>query len=194
MLVGYARSSTAKQIAGYESQLEELKALGCEKVFREQVSSVGERDQLEAALEFVREGDSFVVTKLDRLARSTKHLLEIVERLKSKGVSLRILNLNLDSATPTGKLLLTMVASIATFEREMMLERQRDGIERAKREGKYKGRTPTAKAKTAQIIEMRNNGVGPTAIARKLEIGRTSVFRILKDNARFVSKAAGGQA
>jgi DNA invertase Pin-like site-specific DNA recombinase len=88
----------------------------------------------------VREDDTFIVCKLDRLARSTQHLLTITERLKAKGVALRVLNLGLDTSTSTGALLLTMLGAIGQFEREMMLERQREGIAKAKREGKYKGR------------------------------------------------------
>src|SRR5437763_8772603 len=145
MLIGYARTSTLDQTAGFEAQLGELAQAGCEKVFREQVSSVAPRAQLEAALEYIREGDVLVVCKLDRLARSTQHLLEIVERVKRKGAHLHVLNLGMDTSTATGKLLLTMIGAIAQFE--MMLERQREGIAKARSEGKYKGRAPTARAK-----------------------------------------------
>jgi DNA invertase Pin-like site-specific DNA recombinase len=126
-LIGYARTSTLDQTAGFEAQLDELSQAGCEKVFSEQVSSVAPRGQLEAALEFVREGDVLVVCKLDRLARSTQHLLDIVDQVKRKGAHLQILNLGMDTSTATGKLLLTMIGAIGQFEREMMLERQREG-------------------------------------------------------------------
>ena len=103
MIVGYARTSTADQIAGFDSQIEELTNIGTEKFFKEQVSSVAERKQLDAALEFVREGDVLVVTKLDRLARSVQHLWQIVEELDSRGVTLRILNLGIDTGNATGR-------------------------------------------------------------------------------------------
>jgi DNA invertase Pin-like site-specific DNA recombinase len=177
MLVGYARPSTLDQVAGFDAQVTELKAAGCKKLFKEQVSSVGERRQLEAALDFCREGDAFIVTKLDRLARSVTHLGEIVARLEEKGVGLRILNLNLDSATPTGRLMLNLLASVAQFEREIMLERQREGIARAKADGKYRGRTPTARAKQAQVKELLAAGVKPVEIAKRLSISRASVYR-----------------
>lgn len=180
MKIGYARTSTLDQIAGFDAQIEELNELGCDKIFKEQVSSIAKRDQLENALDFVREGDSFCVTKLDRLARSTQHLLEITSLLENKGVALNITNLGIDSSTATGKLMLTMIGAIGQFEREMMLERQREGIARAKAEGKYKGRKPTARAKSKEIIGMKEKGIGATEIAKTLGIGRASVYRALK--------------
>jgi DNA invertase Pin-like site-specific DNA recombinase len=179
MQVGYARTSTLDQTAGFEAQLAELAQAGCEKVFREQVSSVAPRAQLEATLDYIREGDALVVCKLDRLARSTQHLLEIVERVKRKGAHLSVLNLGMDTSTATGKLLLTMIGAIGQFEREMMLERQREGIAKAKTEGKYKGRAPAARAKAAEARALRDEGLGATEIARRLKMGRASVYRVL---------------
>lgn len=181
MLIGYARTSTVEQQACFKTQLETLRSLGCEKVFQEQVSSVGQRAQLVAALDYVREGDVLVVTKLDRLARSTAHLLQLHQRLRDKGASLKVLKLDLDTSTATGKLLFTMVGAIAEFERGLMFERQREGIAKAKAEGKYKGRKPTARAKADEVLSLRREGVGATEIARRLEIGRASVYRILED-------------
>src|ERR1700733_13932894 len=113
MILGYARTSTASQIAGLEAQERELRAAGCDKIFREQVSSVAERQQLEQALDYVREGDTFTVTKLDRLARSVGDLLEIVARLEGKGVSLRVLSMSgsqpLDTGTAIGRLMLAVI-------------------------------------------------------------------------------------
>ena len=179
---GYARTSTEEQLAGLEAQVAALKAAGCRKVFQERVSSIGERKQLENALHFVREGDTFVVTKLDRLARSTQHALTIVEDLERRGVGLRILDFGgelMDTKSPQGKLVLTMFAAFAEFERKLMLERQRAGIAKAKSEGKYKGRKPTARAKADQVRALAEQGIGATAIARKLGIGRSSVYRVL---------------
>ena len=146
------------------------------------MSSIGERAALDAALEFVREGDTLVVTKIDRLARSTGHLLEIVRLLEEKGVALRILDFGgeaVNTSGPTGKLLLTVFAAFAQFEREMMLERQREGIAKAKAAGKCKGRAPTARVKAPEVKRLREAGVGASEIARKLGIGRASVYRIL---------------
>ena len=117
------------------------------KVFSEKVSSVAKREQLDAALENVREGYVFIVTKLDRLARSVAHLVGIGARLEAKGVGLKVLDQAIDTSSPSGRLMFNMLGSIAQFERELMLERQREGIAKAKAEGKYKGRKPTARAR-----------------------------------------------
>ena len=179
MLIGYARTSTADQRAGFEAQIVELKQAGCEKLFQEQVSSVGARRQLDAAVDFAREDDALVVTKLDRLARSVPHLMEVIERLQAKRVALRILALGLDTGTATGRMMLTIVGAIAQFEREMMLERQREGIAKAKTEGRYKGRKPTAMAKAGKVRQLTEDGVRPVEIARQLGISRASVYRCL---------------
>ncbi|GAA2854556.1 DNA invertase Pin-like site-specific DNA recombinase [Aminobacter niigataensis] len=183
MLVGYARTSTAEQAAGLEAQKRDLGgATGCTKLFVEQVSSVGEREQLKAALDFVREGDVLVCTRLDRLARSTSHLLAIVEELDRKGVGLRILDFGggeVDTRSPSGRMLLTVFAAMAQFEREVMLQRQREGIALAKAAGKYKGRKATARAKQQSVLDLKAAGVGPSEIARQLGIGRASVYRLL---------------
>ena len=104
------------------------------------MSSVAKREQLEAAIDYLRDGDVFVVTKLDRLARSTRDLLQIVERTQQQGSILNVLSMKLNTATGTGKLMLNVLCFVAQFERAMMLGRQRDGIEKARQAGKYKGR------------------------------------------------------
>ncbi|MEM7731063.1 MAG: recombinase family protein, partial [Pseudomonadota bacterium] len=116
------------------------------------------------------------------LARSTAHLLETARTLGEKGVRLSILSMNVDTGTPTGRLMLTLLAGIAEFERDLMLERQREGIAKAKAEGRYKGRAPTARAKSAEVIALHRDGVAPKAIADRVGVSRASVFRILKDD------------
>jgi DNA invertase Pin-like site-specific DNA recombinase len=181
MLIGYARTSTLDQKASIDAQVRDLKAAGCSKILQEQVSSVDVRNRarLAEALEHIRKGDTLVVTKLDRLARSVRHLFEITETLSDKGAALHILDLGIDTGKPTGKLVLTVLGGIAEFEREIMLERQREGIEKARQAGKYRGRKPTAQAKADQVKALRAQGVGPTAIAKQVGIGRASVYRIL---------------
>jgi len=182
MLIGYARTSTAEQEAGLEAQHRDLTAAGVEKLFSEQVSSVdaAKRVQLEAALDYLREGDCLVVTRLDRLARSVTHLLTLVERIEDKGAGLRILNMGVDTSTPTGKLMLTMLGGVAEFERAIMLERQREGIAKAKAEGKYKGRKPTAQAQGDKVREMKAAGRSISEIGEETGISRASIYRLLQ--------------
>lgn len=183
-LVGYARTSTTEQRAGLEAQHRDLRAAGCTKLFTEERSAVAtQRPELDRALDYVREGDTLVVTKPDRLARSTADLLAIAKRLEAEGVTLRILSMNVDTSTPTGKLMLTLLGGIAEFERDLMLERQREGIAKAKAEGRYRGRAPTARRKAQDVLRLRAEGLTGDAIAAKLGIGRASVFRILRDAA-----------
>lgn len=183
MLIGYARTSTHDQNAGLAAQQQALTEAGCEKIFAEQVSSVGARDVLKAALAFLREGDTLMVTKPDRLARSTTDLLSIEADLTKRGVGLVIQSMGLDTrgngSNPTTRLQLTILAAVAQFEREVMLERQRDGIAAAKAKGLYKGRKPTARAKSDQIRALAAEGTSKGQIARQLGVSPRSVFRIL---------------
>lgn len=180
-LIGYARVSTKDQ--NLDAQIELLQQAGVERLFQEKASGVKEdRPELVKMLDWVREGDTVIVCKLDRIARSTKHLLSIVETLEKKGVAFRVLNINLDTSTPTGKLMLTMLGAIATFEREMMLERQMEGIREAKKKGKYLGRKPTARAKSTQIFNLLKDGKTKQAIADELGIGIASVYRIINES------------
>jgi len=178
-IIGYARVSTEGQ--ELTAQLEQLNSAGVDKIFKEKASGVKQdRPQLAAMLDHLREGDTVIVCKLDRIARSTKHLLEIVETLEARKVSFKVLNINLDTSTPTGKLMLSMLASIAQFEREMMLERQREGIRLAKDAGHYQGRKATARALSDKALELLAQGKTKQAVADELKIGIASVYRIAK--------------
>jgi DNA invertase Pin-like site-specific DNA recombinase len=181
MLVGYARVSSVGQ--SLDVQLAALDEAGCEKVFAEKQSgtSAEKRLALKDALEFVREGDTLVVTRLDRLARSASDLHTIVSQLSRNGVSFRCIQQSgVDTTTSTGKLLLGMLAAIAEFETDIRKERQREGIERAKAAGVYKGRKPSVNA--TAVRELREQGVSPTNIAKQLRIGRASVYRALQSD------------
>lgn len=183
MKIAYARTSTIDQLAGLEAQQRDLQAVGCDRIFQEQLSSVNaRRPQLEAAIDYLRDGDTLVVTKLDRLARSMRDLLDIVARIETKGASLQILAMQLDTRTATGKLIMNVLGSVAEWERAMMLERQKEGVAKAKAEGKYKGRAPTARAKADDVHRLLAEGVGPTDIAKQLGIARRSVYRIIEDS------------
>jgi DNA invertase Pin-like site-specific DNA recombinase len=189
VLVGYARTSTFDQTAGFEAQRRDLEAAGCKKIFAEQVSSVAEREQLKAAIDYLREADVLVATKLDRLARSMRHLLDIVDQVKQKKASLHVLGMNLDTETATGTMMMQVLGAVAEHERASMLERQREGIAKAKAEGKYKGRARTAIAKAGEVEKLLAAGVNPTEVARNLGIGRSSVYRAMRE--RKIRRVAG---
>lgn len=177
-VIGYGRVSSTDQ--HLEVQRDKLKAAGCTKLFLEQKSgkTTAGRDQLEAALEFVREGDTFVVTRFDRLARSTVDLLSILETLKAKGVDFKCTDQKIDTSGPMGKFFLTIMGAVAEFELGIRKERQLDGIAKAKEAGIYKGRKRTVDA--AAVKKLADDGLGATAIADKLGIGRASVYRALE--------------
>lgn len=181
MIIGYARTSTQDQKAGLEAQVEELKALGCERVFTEQASSMQARAKLEEAISFAREGDVFTVTKLDRLARSVPHMWTIVQRLEEKGVGVRIVNMGIDTTTSTGKLMMNVLGGVAQFEREMMLERQRIGIAYAQEKGKFKGRVPTARRQSDEVMRLKGEGKSVQQIMAALKISRASVYRVIQE-------------
>lgn len=184
MLVGYARTSTPDQINGLETQKEELIKSGVEKIYFEHASAKSsDRPELQAALNFMREGDVFMVTRPDRLARSTKDLLTIIDDLENRQIGLVILsmgNQRVDTRTSTGKLMITMIGAVATFERDLLRERQREGIARAKKYGKYKGRKPTARIQSDEVRRLIEEGRGIQEIASLLDMSRSSVYRCLK--------------
>ena len=134
---------------------------------------------LKPPLNFLREGDVFVVTKLDRLARSVADLIATIKKLDAKAVGLRVLNLGMDTHTPTGTLMLTVLGGIAQFEREMMLERQREGIAKGKAAGRYRGRKPVALERQEEAIRLAALGMTKANIAQKLNLGEATVYRIL---------------
>lgn len=178
MLVGYARVSSVGQ--SLDIQLEALAAAGCEKVFAEKMSgrSADDREQLAQALEWVREGDSLIVTRLDRLARSVGDLHRIIEKLTAKGVAFRCLNQSgVDTDTSTGRLMLSILGAVAAFENDIRRERQLEGVAKAKARGAYKGRPPSIRPEA--VKELRQQGLGATEIAKHLGIGRASVYRAL---------------
>lgn len=181
MLIGYARTSTARQENGINGQRRDLEAQGCADIYQEQVSSVGERAQLQAAIRGLRAGDILVVTKLDRLARSIEHAIKLEAKIRERGGSLKVLDPAIDTSTATGRLLFGMLSAISQFEREVMLERQREGIEAARQAGRYRGRQPTALRKTPEIEALLAQGVAKAEIARQLGVSVRSVFRIARN-------------
>lgn len=180
MKVAYVRVSTVEQ--NEARQVEGLKKYDIEKWFMEKVSGKDtNRPQLKALLDYVREGDTVYIHDFSRLARSTKDLLEIVETLNAKGVHLVSNHENIDTSTPTGKLMLTMIGAIAEFERMNLLERQREGIAVAKAEGKYKGRKAKEVDSEFETLYKKyiNREISKVAFANQLGVSRPTLDRML---------------
>ena len=179
MLYGYARVSTLDQ--DLSIQLDALTAAGCAVVRSEKVTgtSTEDREELATLLQFLREGDALVVTRIDRLARSLRDLQNIVHDLRQRGVTLKATEQPIDTSTAAGKCFLDMLGVFAEFETNLRRERQLEGIARAKANGAYAGKGRPASIEAAKVREMRAQGLGATAIAKALGIGRASVYRVL---------------
>jgi DNA invertase Pin-like site-specific DNA recombinase len=178
-LHGYARVSSLDQDLSLQEQA--LRAAGCRVVRAEKRSGAARegRAELRLLLDFLRRGDTLVVTRVDRLARSLRDLQDIVHELKGRGVALRCTEQPVDTGTAAGKAFLDMLGVFAEFETALRRERQAEGIA-AKAKGVYKGRKP--RIDPAEVRRLREGeGLGPSAIARRLRIGRASVYRLLGD-------------
>jgi DNA invertase Pin-like site-specific DNA recombinase len=174
-LIGYARVSSTDQ--DLTVQLEALRAAGCERIFQEKRSgrSADDRAAWQECLDFLRDGDVLMFTRLDRVGRSLVDLVNIGAQLQAKNVEIRCLQQPVDTTTAEGRLLWGILATVAEFEVDIKRARQREGIERAKREGKYTGGKP--KVTRAKIEALKAEGLGASAIARKLGCDRTTVYR-----------------
>jgi len=176
-MYGYARVSSLSQST--EVQVSRLKAVGCDVVREEAASgrSRAGRTELQTILEFIRAGDALVVVKLDRLGRSTRDVLNLVHELESKGAALRVLEPEVDTSRPEGRIILTTLSMVAEMELTFIKERQRAGIAAAKAKGIYKGRKRSIDRQT--LYQLCKEGIGATEIARRLGISRASVYKVL---------------
>ena len=181
-IIGYARVSDADQ--SLEIQLDQLKH--CDKVFQEKKSGTkdnhSKRDQLQACLDYVREGDILVVTRLDRLGRSTLHLCQISATLEAKGVALKVLEQNIDTSNANGRLMFHIFAMIAEFETSIRADRQREGIKKAKEKGVHFGRESALSDK--QISELRikrDNGIKIKDLMKEYKLSKATIYRYLKE-------------
>jgi DNA invertase Pin-like site-specific DNA recombinase len=182
-IIGYARVSSAGQSTAVQE--EALHRAGCEVIRSEKASgqSRDDRDELATILSFIRPGDVLCVTKLDRLGRSTRDVLNLVHELKTRGAALRVLEPEITTDGPMGTMVLTVLGMVSEMELGFIRERQRAGIEAAKAKGVYKGRPPTIDA--AAVAALKAEGHGAAAIARQLGIGRASVYRVLNNGRPF---------
>lgn len=181
MKVGYARVSSRGQ--SLELQLDKLRAVGCEKIFEEKRSGGKgtSRPELQSALEYVREGDSLYVTKLDRLARSLGDLNTISSTLSRKGVDLVVLDQAIDTTTPTGRLTFHLLGAIAEFERDLIAERRDEGIEEAKKNGVQFGRRPSlTDDEKARLRADHKAGIGWRELCERYGVSKASVYRTIK--------------
>ena len=182
MILGYVRVSTVEQ--NESRQMVTMEKYNVEKIFQEKVSAKDtNRPQLQELLDYAREGDTIIIHDFSRLARSTKDLLEIVELLESKKITLISAKENIDTSTPTGKLMLTMIGAINEFERTNMLERQREGIAIAKAEGKYKGRKEVKIDNFEEYYnKYKNREINKTQLAKELGVSRPTLDKLIREH------------
>lgn len=186
-LFGYLRPFVNED--SVQEQLGQLKSSGASKIYQEKPSRKKPgATQLKQLLSDLQAGDTLVVTSLSRIAHNTKHLLEILETLKTTGVTIRVLDCGIDTSTSQGEVITLLLGAIVDFERDIVRERQSAGIARAKKEGLYKGRKPTARAKADKVMALVEQGLTRQKIADELGIGVASVYRILKTNAEPAKK------
>ena len=185
MNVGYARVSTTSQ--NLENQIDQLKNAGCEKIFSEKRSgkNKADRKQFNIMMDFVREGDILFITKLDRLARSVIDLQNIAKFLEDKNVNLKVIQQNIDTTTPAGRLLFTMLGAIAEFERDLINERVKEGIEAAKRKGVQFGRRAILSFKDKKVIcKQHEKGKSVAWLSKFFHVARNTIYRAIKDVAK----------
>lgn len=173
--VGYARVSTLDQ--NLEMQLDELEKVGCSKIFKEKVSSVKKRPEFEMCLEYLREGDTLVVWKLDRLGRTTKKLLELIDNLKERGINLQIITLGVDTSTAAGRLFFTMMAGLAEMERELIRERTNAGLKSARSRGRLGGRKKVNPDILSRAYMMYEANMTVEDITKTLKISRSTFYK-----------------
>jgi|SRR5579863_4834657 len=178
-IVGYARVSTGEQ--NESGQVDALRRAGATKIVVEKASGIGSRPELDSTVAKLNSGDSLVVTEVSRLSRTTTSVLLMAEQLEKRGIHLRILNLGIDTATPTGGLVLTMMAGLAKFERELLRERQARGIDAARRAGKHLGRPALFGAAHAQTaIDRLGSGATLAMIAHEWRVSTRTVSRLIR--------------
>lgn len=176
-LIGYARVSTQAQQASLDGQVSQLKELGCEKVFTDIVSGAkAQRPGLDAALDYLRANDTLVVTKLDRLGRTTLDTLTTMTELSGRGIAVKALDLDLDTSTAAGQLVVSVMASLAQFERDRLIERTNEGVERARKAGKRMGRPPALSPDAIDaVVAALDSGMSVAAVARLHGVARGTI-------------------
>lgn len=188
-VIGYARVSSR----GQSLEIQQDKLSHCEKIFQEKCTGTTDhRLELRACLDYLREGDTLVITKLDRLARSTLHLCTIVDKLQKKGVELKVLDQNIDTTTSTGRLMLNLLSVIAQFETEIRAERQTEGILKAKARGvRFGGQRRLSDADIAEVKRKRQEGMLIRELMKEYKLSKVTIYRYLNDGYRGVEEHSG---
>ena len=185
MKIGYARTSSSQQKNSIETQIEQLEAAGCDKIFTEQKSGkqAENRKELKAALEFCREGDTFVVTRLDRCSRSVKDLHMIIDQLNNKNVGFKATEQELDTTTPAGRLMIGLLSIVSAFETDLRAERQADGIKSALEKGVHFGKKSIVLSdeQLQRAIELKEQGKTSQEVATEFNISRSTLLKKIKE-------------
>ena len=177
--IGYARVSTTDQ--NLDLQIDELNKVGCTKIFQEKVSSTKKRTEFEKCIEYLRSGDTLVVWKLDRLGRTTKKLLELIDDLEERNINLQIITLGIDTSSAAGRLFFTMMAGLAEMERELIRERTKAGLDAARTRGRLGGRKPINQDILHRALIMYEANMAVEDITKTLKISRSTFYKYLKN-------------
>lgn len=183
--IGYARISTKSQRDSLHNQQEQLKSVGCEKIYAEVASGIkSKRPQLDKALDYAREGDTLIVTRLDRLGRSTLDTLKTLQAIDEKGVRVQALDLDLDTQTPAGRLVISVIASLAQWERDLLVERTKEGLAHARSQGRYGGRPTALTAEQKKAVRSAlKGGMSANSVAKSFGVSRSTIERVKHDEA-----------
>lgn len=179
MRIGYSRISTSEQAESLENQEQNLLAHGCKRSFTDVASGAkSKRPGLTAAIDYAREGDTIVVTRLDRLGRTTLDTLRTVQALDERGIRVEALDVNLDTTTPAGRLVLNVIASLAQWERDLLIERTKEGLAHARAQGRTGGRPSIPEDKRKAVLAALSSGMSQKQVAEAFGISRSSIYRI----------------
>lgn len=183
--IGYARVSTKTQQDSLQNQQAQLKGVGCEKIYAEVVSGMkAKRPQLARALDYAREGDTLIVTRLDRLGRSTLDTLKTLQSIDEKGVRVQALDLDLDTQTPAGRLVISVIASLAQWERDLMVERTKEGLAHARSQGRYGGRPAALTSEQKKAVRSAlKDGMSAISVAKSFGVSRSTIERVKREGA-----------
>ncbi len=186
MKIAYCRISTREQVESLDNQEQTLLAHGCKRSYKDIASgSKGERPGLSEALDYAREGDTIVVTRLDRLGRTTLDTLRTVQELDERGIKVEALDVNLDTSTPSGKLVLNVIASLAQWERDLLIERTKEGLAHARAQGRVGGRpSKLTKPQKKAILTSLESGMSQNEVAAAFNVSRSTIARIKAKNRR----------